>query len=141
MAQGGKDGAPLLVVRKLQEKARREQGLIEEIEAKILDARARVSALDEALKLFRREGEGAELRADTQMADVRDALRAQGRPMSLTEILKALKAEGDEQKRNSLRGSLARYAREGRVFTKEDAPETFGLIEFGSGAANGGKDV
>ena len=141
-AVGGEGGAagPLAVVRKLQEKARREQAAVEELEAKVVDARGRISALEEALKLFPKEGEGSDLRAGTQMADVRDVLRAHGKPMALGEILKAIKVEGDENKRNSLRGSLGSYAREGRVFTKEDGPETFGLIEFKSapGKVDGG---
>lgn len=48
--------------------------------------------------------------------------------MSLNEILKVLNLE---DKRASLRGSLAGYAKEGRVFTREqDQADTFGLLEF-----------
>lgn len=122
--------APLAVLRKLQEKCRREEEEIGQIETQIVNGQARVSALEEAIKLFPKDGGGAELRDGSQMAGVRDALRAHGKPMSLTEILKAIGSEGDDNKRNSLRGSLASYARDGRVFTKEAAPETFGLIEF-----------
>ncbi|MEK7674685.1 MAG: hypothetical protein AAB676_02465 [Verrucomicrobiota bacterium] len=124
--------APLAVLRKLQEKARREQSVIEEIEVQIVNAKGRVSALEEAIKLFPKDGEGAELRAGSQMAEVREVLRAHGKAMSLTEILKAIGAEGDESKRNSLRGSLASYARDGRVFERGEGAEMFGLIEFKS---------
>ena len=136
LGQKGTESAALLVVRRLQDKAKKEQATVAEIEAKIVDARGRVSAFEEAIKLFPKDGDEAELRAGSQMSGVRQALRAHGKPMSLTEILKAIGAVGDDKKRNSLRGSLAGYAREGRVFTKEAAPETFGLIEFGNDASS-----
>ena len=128
----GSEGATLMVFRRLQDKAKKEQALVADIEAKIVDANGRVSAFEEAIKLFPKEGDEVELRAGSQMSDVRQALRVSGSPMLLTEILKAIGAEGDDKKRNSLRGSLAGYAREGRVFTKEATPDTFGLIEFGN---------
>ena len=123
-------GPAVTVLRKLQEKVRKEQASLADLESKVVDARGRASAFEEAVKLFPKEGEDSELRATSEMYKVREALRAAGKAMSLTEILKALGAEGDEKKRNSLRGSLAAYANKGRVFTKEDGPETFGLIEF-----------
>lgn len=130
LGPGAADGPAVTVLRKLQEKVRKEQASLAELEAKVVDARGRASAFEEAIKLFPKEGEDTELRATSEMHKVREALRAAGKPMSLTEILKALGAEGDEKKRNSLRGSLASYANKARVFTKEDGPETFGLIEF-----------
>jgi len=131
----GADGAAQTVFRRLGDKVRKEQTAIAEIETKVVDATARVSALEEALKLFPKEGETSDLRAGTQMAEVQAVLRAHGKAMSLAEILKAIGAAGDEGKRNSLRGSLASYARDGRVFTKEDGSDTFGLIEFGTEAS------
>jgi len=128
-------GAPAGVCRKMKDKVRREEETIAEIGARIIETKARISALEEALKLFPKDGEGTELRPGSQMADIREVLRAAGKPMTLAEILKAIGAEGDDGKRNSLRGSLASYAREGRVFRKEDAPETFGLIEFAAEGA------
>jgi hypothetical protein len=124
------EGPAVTVLRRLQEKVKKEQAGLAELEAKVVDARGRASAFEEAIKLFPKEGEDTELRANSEMYKVREALRAAGKPMTLTEILKVLGAEGDDKKKNSLRGSLASYANKGRVFTKEDAPETFGLIEF-----------
>ena len=128
------DGLAVSVLRKLQEKLKKEQATLGELEAKVVDARGRAAAFEEAVKLFPKEGEEAELRPTSEMHKVREALRAAGKPMSLTDILKALGAVGDEKKRNSLRGSLASYANKGRVFTKEEQAETFGLIEFRSEA-------
>lgn len=118
------------VRRRLQEKVKKEQAAIAEITDALIDAKGRVAGFDEVLKLFPRDGEDSELRADTQMYRVREVLRTSGKAMTLTEILKALGFEGDDKKRNSLRGSLASYAREGRVFVRGEGTETFGLLEF-----------
>jgi len=134
----GEDGVAMSVLRRFQEKVKREQANVLEIEAALIDAKGRVAGFEEVLRMFPKEGEESELRAGSQMFDVRELLRSNGKPMTLTEILKAIGAEGDEKKRNSLRGSLASYANKGRVFTKEEAPETFGLIEFQTGS--GGKN-
>lgn len=136
---GNENGAAAGVSRRLQDKLKKEQATIEDLEAKIVDANGRVSAFEEALRLFPREGEEVELRAGSQLADARRVLREKGAPLTLVEILVAIgKASDDVKVRNSLRGSLAKYAQEGRVFTKEEAPDTFGLIEFRSETANKG---
>jgi uncharacterized protein YhaN len=136
---GAENGAAAGVSRRLQDKLKKEQGTIEDLEAKIVDAKGRVSAFEEALRLFPREGEEVELRAGSQLADVRRVLREKGTPLTLAEILVAIgKATDDVKVRNSLRGSLAKYAQDGRVFTKEEAPDTFGLIAFRSDTANKG---
>lgn len=136
LGPGAAEGAALSVLRKLQEKVKKEQSSLADLEAKVADARGRASAFEEAVKLFPKEGEDTELRPTSEMHKVREVLRAAGKPMALTEILKAIGAEGDDKKKNSLRGSLASYANKGRVFTKEKQPETFGLIEFRSETAN-----
>ncbi len=139
LAPSGEDGAAVTVSRRLQDKLKKEQSGVEELEARIVDARGRVSAFDEALRLFPREGEEVELRAGSQLADVRRILSQHGKPMSLADILATLgKNVEDVKARNSLRGSLGKYAQDGRVFTKEEGPDTFGLIEFHSEAANKG---
>jgi hypothetical protein len=126
----GEAGAVASVLRRVQEKTKKEQAGINELASAIIDAKGRVAGFDEVLKLFPKDGEDAELRADSQMYRVREVLRKNGRPMNLTEILKELGFEGDEKKRNSLRGSLASYARDGRVFDRGEGTETFGLLEF-----------
>jgi hypothetical protein len=123
----------------LQDKLKKEQASVEELEAGIVDARGRASAFEEALRLFPKEGEEVELRAGSQLADVRRILSQHGKPMSLADILATLgKNVEDVKARNSLRGSLGKYALDGRVFTKEEGPDMFGLIEFRSGTANKG---
>lgn len=139
LGPGADEGATLTVSRRLQDKLKREQASLEELEAGIVDARGRVSAFEEALRLFPKEGEEVELRPGSQLADVRRVVKEKGAAMTLAEILTAIGKSADDVKvRNSLRGSLAKYAQDGRVFTKEEAPDTFGLIEFRSDTANKG---
>lgn len=123
--------------RRLQEKMKKEESRVEELQASIVDGKGRVSAFEEALRLFPKEGEEFELRAGSQLADVRRVLKERGQPMALTDILLRIGKSADDPKgRNSLRGSLSKYAQDGRVFTKEEAPDTFGLIEFRSQSTN-----
>jgi hypothetical protein len=97
----------------------------------ISDCEGRLAAFTEAVKIIERKDHDPELRRNSRMEQVREFLRASGKPVALSEILKAIGAsEDDEKLKNSLRGSLAGYAREQRVFTKEDEPDTFGLLEF-----------
>lgn len=131
------EGPAGAVCRRLQDKVKKEQGNIDELEAKLVDLRGRVEAFEEALRLFPREGEEVELRSGSALADVRRVLREKGIPMLLSEIMTTLgKDPNDVKNRNSLRGSLAKYAQDGRVFTKEEAPDTFGLLEFRSENGN-----
>ena len=62
------------------------------------------------------------------MTKVREVIRKTGRPMAIAEIATAL--DLSKGKKNSVRGSLASYARDGRVFARGEGPETFTLIEF-----------
>jgi hypothetical protein len=133
--QPGTDAAIAALIRRLHEKIKKEETQIAELQVAVERARARSDGFDEVLRLLPRDGED-ELRPGTTMYDVREALRAAGKPMHLDEILKKL---GCEDKRNSLRGSLAAYANKGRVFTKEEGQENFGLIEFHTSTANDNK--
>jgi hypothetical protein len=134
----GADSAALVVARRLQAKAEKESAAVVELEAQIVDANGRVSAFEEAIKLFPRNGDEGDLRPGSQMSRVRDALRLAEKPLTVTEILVAIGVAVDDRKKNSLRGSLAAYAREGRVFSRAPAPDTFGLIEFASDETSAG---
>lgn len=129
-AATSQDKGALQVSRKLESKIKSERQSSTEIEQNLHDAKGRVSAFDEAIKMFPKDGEESELRAGSKMSDIQALLKNAGKPLSLGEILKGIHQEGDENARNSIRGSLAGYARDGRVFTKEEAPDTFGLIAF-----------
>lgn len=136
LEHNGESSTEASVRRRLQEKAKKEQANIAEIADAIVEAKGRIAGFDEVLRLFPKEGENSELRVDSQMYRVREVLRTNGKAMTLTEILKALGLDGDEKKRNSLRGSLASYARDGRVFVRGEGAETFGLLEFPSEGSN-----
>ena len=117
--------------RKLEDKVRKEQSAITDCEQKITDSESRTAAFEEAIKLLPKENGEPELRAGSTMSRVRDFIRAANKPLALAEIMKGLSIEDTKEQRNSLRGSLSGYARDGRVFTKEiDQPDTFGLLEF-----------
>jgi len=128
-AATSQDKGALQVFRKLESKIKSERQSFTEIEQNLHDAKGRVSAFDEAIKMFPKDGEESELRATSKMFKIQTLLKNTGKPLSLTDILKGIGEEGDDA-RNSIRGSLAGYARDGRVFTKEEAPDTFGLIAF-----------
>lgn len=119
--------------RKIQALVRKEAAAVTDSEQRLMDAAGRISAFEEAIKVLPKEGEVSELRPGSQLAEIRDMIRGEGKPMTLREILERKGWEHDEGKRNSIRGSISGYAREGRVFTKEEAPDTFGLIEFRKG--------
>jgi hypothetical protein len=130
-AIGGDESGAHLHAR-LLDKITREMTVVQKLEQQITDCKGRLAAFEETLKIIQKSDGDSDLRSGTQLEKVREVLRSTGAPMSLNDILKALSWEGDEKKRNSLRGSLSGYAKEGRVFTKESAPDTFGLIEFKS---------
>jgi transcriptional regulator of heat shock response len=129
LVAASQDKAAMQVSRKLESKIKSERQSITEIEQKLHDAMGRVSAFDEAIKMFPKDGEESELRANSKMSKIQTLLKNAGKPLSLAEILKGI-GEENENARNSIRGSLAGYAKDGRVFTKEETPDTFGLIAF-----------
>ena len=126
---------------RLLDRLQREYSVTQKLEKQLMDCEGRISAYEEAMKILNNDHEDVELRANSRMDQVRNLLRAQGKPMSLTDILKGLNLEGDEKLRNSLRGSLAGYSRDGRVFTKDAAPDTFGLLEFEGKSANQEQEI
>ncbi|HXC99112.1 MAG TPA: hypothetical protein VN048_07205 [Verrucomicrobiae bacterium] len=115
---------------KLSDRIQKEYANIRKLEQQVIECEGRVSAFDETIKMLEKGNSESDLRPDSQMDKVRKLIRDFGKPMALTDILKALGVEGNDSKRNSLRGSLSGYARDRRVFTKEEAPDTFGLLEF-----------
>lgn len=126
----GQDVALAAYRRKLYDRVRKERESVEELQTLIPEAAAKLEAIEESIRLYPKDGEEAELRDGSQMARVRDFLRQTQEPQTLEQIIRGIGAENDDKKRNSLRGSLSAYARDGRVFTKERDPDTFGLIEF-----------
>jgi hypothetical protein len=119
--------------KKFEERIRRKEAEIQELEMKVREARAYIQALQDALKLLPREtttpgteGDEDVLRAGSMVAAARDLLQQRGRPMHLLDILTGLGKEPSSANRASLGGSLSAYVRKGQIFTRA-GPNTFAL--------------
>ena len=125
---------------RLESKVRQKEQEIQGFELSIREAKSYLQALQDMLKLLPKDGDirGADaLRAGSDMAKARDAIRSAGKPLHISEILTAIGKENTKKNRVSLAGSLAGYVRKGAIFSKS-APNTFGLVELAldaSGAA------
>jgi hypothetical protein len=119
----------------LLKRVEKKQSEIREHEDRIREANAYLQGLQDTLKLIPKDEEFGDqevaLRHGSNIAKARDALRAAGKHLHITEILKAIGQPNDKKHRLALGGSIAAYARKNAVFTK-NAPNTFGLIEFDS---------
>jgi len=117
--------------RKIEDKVRRKEQEIAELEAQIREARAYIQALNDALKVIPKDKEDTdgtrELRPGSMMAEAREAIRRAGKPLHISELLDALGKEKTRSSRASLAGSLAAYVRKGEIFTRPK-PNTFGLV-------------
>src|SRR5713101_2175379 len=107
----------------------RKQQEINDLEIQIAKAKAYMQAIQDSMKLLPKESgqDQVVLRPGTALAKAQDVLRKAGKPLHITEILKALNEKSD--KRVSLSGSLSAYVRNGQIFTRP-APNTFGLKEM-----------
>jgi hypothetical protein len=104
---------------------------IAELETKVREARVYVQALEDMMRLLPREELNGRaestLRPGTAIGKARDAIKAAGHPLHITEILVAIGRPLDKGNRAAIGGSIAAYVRRGEVFTRP-APNTFGLI-------------
>jgi len=113
-----------LIDRKYQE--------IKDKELELEKLRTYIQAIQDTMRLLPKDpqnGSEQTLRPGTALAKTRDILKAAGKPMHITEILKALNHPVDKKNRLSLGGSLSTYVRNGQIFSRP-APNTFGLIEM-----------
>ncbi len=123
----------------LLKRIERKQEEIREYELKIREGQAYIQGLQDTLKIVPREtptaAADATLRAGTGLSKARDAIRAAGRPLHISELLRAVGRDVNKENRAGLSGSISAYVRRNEVFTRP-APNTFGLIELGQvGAA------
>lgn len=116
------------IERKIKQKQEENQRLKIEIERN----EAYVEGLKDSLRLFQRtaasNGTGA-IRPNSQVDKARAVLRAERKPMHVSEILRKSGREPSKKNKLSLSGSLGWYVRHEEVFTRP-APNTFGLLEF-----------
>lgn len=118
--------------KKLEDKIRKERQAVEQSAAELAEAEARLSGYKDAIKMLGKDADDPtepELRAGSELFRIREAIRAMGQPLSLAQMLEALGEQDNPQKRNSVRGSVGRYARDNKIFV-QTAPNTFGLLEL-----------
>jgi len=117
----------------IQKRIERKQQEILELEMQIREAKAYIQALQETVKMLPKDSEQLNpdqvLRPGSGVAKARDVIKAAGKPLHISEILKALNLPVDKKHRVSLGGSLSGYARRDEIFIRP-LPNTFGLIEF-----------
>lgn len=109
---------------------------IQELEMKIREAKAYLQALNDVAKTISRdESVGAEqetsLRPGSSVAEAREAILKAGKPLHISDILKASGKEMTSKSRAALAGSISAYVRRGEIFTRP-RPNTFGLTELSS---------
>ncbi len=117
--------------RPLERKIEQQRQEIAKMESEVLEKRAFLQGMIEALKLFPKAGNESKqetvLRPGSDMAQAREFLALHGRPAHVTEILQGIGKENTKTNRLSLSSSLASYARKEEIFAKT-SPNTFTLI-------------
>ena len=111
----------------------RKQQDIKDLELQLEKARTYAQALQDSMRLLPKEFSSADreqsLRPGTALAKAREALKVAGKPMHISDILKAIGKPPDKKNKLSLSGSLSTYVRNRQIFSRP-APNTFGLIEM-----------
>jgi len=107
----------------------RKQQEINELEMQIEKAKAYMQALQDSMKFLPKENGQMQvvLRPGSALAKAQEIIRKAGKPLHISELLRALNEKPD--KRVSLSGSLSAYVRNNQIFTRP-APNTFGLKEM-----------
>lgn len=105
---------------------------IRELKLQLAQAEAYLQAIQDSVKVLPKESLDAkmepELRFGTLLAQARDVLKAEGKPMHVNEILHKMGKTTDKSNRISLSGSLAAYVRKKTIF-KKTGPNIFTLVE------------
>lgn len=119
----------------LQKRIEKKELEIRELEKQLAAANAYLQALQETIRMLPKEPRSGQslptqiLRPGSGVAKVREAIIKAGKPLHITELLKALGRPVDKNSRVSLSGSLSGYVKRNEIFTRP-APNTFGLIEL-----------
>jgi len=128
-------GTTMKIRDELQKRIEKKQLEIRELEKQLAAANAYIEAIQDSIKLLPKEPAGAKagpeqtLRPGSAVAKAREAILKAGKPLHITDLLKALDRTVDKNNRVSLSGSLSGYVKRGEVFTRP-APNTFGLVEL-----------
>ena len=128
-------GKPMKFRDDLLKRIEKKEMEIRELEMQMAAANAYLQALQETVRLLPKDplagpaSPAQVLRPGSAMARSREAILNAGKPLHITELLKALGRPVDKNSRVSLSGSLSAYVKRSEVFTRP-APNTFGLIEL-----------
>ena len=128
--------------RKFERKIREKEQEIHDLENKLMEARAYMQAMQDAIRLVPVEGDGENgeiaservIKAGSAMEVAMKALRKAGKALHIMDLLKAMGREPTVENRASVGSSIAAYVRKGEIFTRP-APNTFGLAEWGQPTA------
>jgi hypothetical protein len=116
----------------LQKLAEKKYCEINDLRMQLAQAEAYLQAIQDSIKVLPKEAVVAkaepDLRPGTLLAQARDVLRTEGKPMHVSEILRKMGKTADKGNRISLSGSLAAYVRKKTIFRKT-GPNIFALIE------------
>jgi hypothetical protein len=131
----------------LQKIADRKEAEITDLKLQLAQAEAYLQAIQDSIKVLPKEpaeaGAEPELRSGTLLAQARDILKAEGKPLHVNEILKKMGRTVDKGNRISLSGSISAYARKRLIFRKT-GPNIFALVGTPQQSAerpNEGEDV
>jgi hypothetical protein len=120
------------VRQEFEKRIKKKEQELNELRDQVARAESYLQAMYEGLRLLPKEDSqtrSVELRPNSELAKARDAIKAEGSPMHVSDILRAIGKPVNKATRVSLSGSLGAYARKGDIFTRP-APNTFGLKEF-----------
>lgn len=120
--------------KEFEKRIEKKQGEIASLERQIGEAKSYLEALQDSIKILPRDqasmaSAGDSLRPGSDMDKAREIIKKNGKPMYITELLKALGKEDTKNNRLSLSGSLSGYVRKGRIFSRT-GPNIFGLLEL-----------
>jgi hypothetical protein len=116
----------------LQKVIDRKSQEIKDLEMQIEKAKTYIQAVQDSMRFLPREANASTdqiLRPGTALDKTRIILKQAGKPLHISELLKALGKPADKKNRLSLSGSLSTYVRSGQIFNRP-APNTFGLIDM-----------
>jgi len=118
--------------RDIERKIKQKEDEIQQLREQLFRAEAYLEALQESLKLIKRNADSDSyegVRPGSLVDKARRILLHAGKPLYVGDILKGMGKEVTKKTRASLSGSLGSYVRQGFIFTRP-APNTFGLIDF-----------
>jgi hypothetical protein len=113
----------------IAKKIDKKQQEIRALQEQLRDCTLYIETLQEVIKMIPRqaeEGKEISLRPGSQLAKARDAIKAAGKPLHITEILQAIGRGNSKENRLALSSSISAYVRKGEIFTRPE-PNTFGL--------------